>query len=274
MTIFSCLLSKVHDNRNRCWMLDYMKSTFKELRPTNCILQDTRIDVWQYPLHTEFVEASSLLSEDESIRAKRYYFSRHQRRFTVARAVMRIILARYLQLPPTELVFTYNQYGKPQLINDLSLQFNLSHSGDLALLAIGKTHPLGIDLEFFSARPYEGIAEHLFSSVEMQALHDAELALKPLIFFHIWAQKEALIKACGLGLSYPTKQFDVPILPGSNQEIVDLLHKKNWKMTSFMPQIACNAALCYHPFINEIHFLKLTNLTTQPFTHFITECNP
>lgn len=236
-----------------------MKDTFNELYLTDCIIQDTRIDIWKYPLHTEFSTARSLLSKDELERADRYYFPRHQRRFTVARATLRLILAHYLQVSPKELVFTYTQHGKPQLLNS-SLQFNLSHSSELALLAIGKDYPLGIDLEFFSARPYEGIGSHLFSASENQALCQTNWRLKPLVFFHIWAQKEAFIKACGLGLSYPTKQFNVSSLPGAKQLITDTLHEKTWQMISFMPEVACSAALCYHPAIEEIRYLNLGEL--------------
>ncbi len=238
-----------------------MKATFKELHPTNCIIHHSRIDIWQYPLHTEFPEASPLLSHDELARAKRYHFPRHQRRFTVARAMMRLILARYLQKPPNELEFTYNQYGKPQLLHSPSLQFNLSHSGDLALLAVGEEFPLGIDVEFFSARPYEGIGKHLFSPRENQSLHETRTQLKPLVFFHIWAQKEAFIKACGLGLSYPTQQFDVPSNPWESQQIIDPLHNTIWQMISFMPQVACSAALCYHPQVQDIRYVKLRDVS-------------
>ena len=238
-----------------------MNPSFKELHPTDCIIHHSRIDIWQYPLHTEFTDASSLLNEDETIRAKRYHFTRHQRRFTVARAMMRLILARYLHVSPKELIFTYNHYGKPQLLNAPSLQFNLSHSGDLALLAIGEESPLGIDVEFFSARPYEGIGQHLFSANENQFLRQVSKQLKPLVFFNIWAQKEALIKACGLGLSYPTKQFDVPTMPGRSQQIIDSLHETTWKMLSFMPQSACSAALCYNPKVQELRYLKLQDVS-------------
>jgi 4'-phosphopantetheinyl transferase len=252
-----------YDNRipYMMYMMPFMNNIFKKLHPTNCIIQDSRIDIWEYPLHTEFIEARSLLNEAELARADRYHFAHHQRRFTVARAVLRLILARYLQLPPSELVFTYNKHGKPELLDSV-LQFNLSHSGDTALLAIGQTYPLGIDLEFFSARSYEGIGSHLFSINENKALSQVSNKLKPLVFFNIWAQKEALIKACGLGLSYPTKQFDVPILPGESVEIIDSLHEKTWQMISFMPQMACSAALCHHPLIKNIHYLKVEKLTS------------
>lgn len=235
-----------------------MKPFFKKLEPAECILQNTRVDIWQYPLHTEFAGAADVLNEDELARAKRFYFARHQRRFAVGRAMLRCILARYTNVPPSELVFSYNQHGKPRLVNDLSLQFNLSHSGDLALLAIGKKFSLGIDVEFFSARSYKGIGKNLFSSSENLGLQQTNAMLKPLAFFHIWAQKEAFIKACGLGLAYPTKKFDVAILPPTNQSCIDTLHQQPWQIMSFMPQVACSAALCHHPTIEEIRYFTLS----------------
>ena len=240
-----------------------MKPIFKKLESAEYILQNKRIDIWQYPLHTQFVGAEELLHEDELVRARRFHFTRHQRRFTVGRAMLRRILARYLHLSPLELVFSYNQHGKPQLDNDPSLQFNLSHSGDLALLAIGKHFSLGVDVEYFSARPYEGIGKNLFSPMENKGLHQTSAMLKPLAFFHIWSQKEAFIKACGLGLAYPTQQFDVAILPPTNQPCIDTLHQQPWQITSFMPQVACNAALCHHPDIEEIHYF--TFLKCDPY---------
>jgi 4'-phosphopantetheinyl transferase len=238
-----------------------MKPIFQKLAISDCVLKDTRIDIWQYPLHTSFAGAESLLSEDELTRAKRYHFARHQRRFTVARAMLRCILARYLNRSPIELVFSYTKHGKPQLVNNPSLQFNLSHSDELALLAIGNGFPLGIDVEFFSARPYEGIGKQLFSTSEMQGLHLSPSLLKPLAFFHIWAQKEAFIKACGHGLAYPTQKFDVPILPPTNQPCIDILHNIKWQLVSFMPQVGCSGALCHHPMIEEIRYHTLTKLS-------------
>lgn len=234
-----------------------MKADFKTFNVNDCILQNTRIDIWQYPLHTEFPEAKSLLNGEELTRAQRYHFDRHRRRFIVARAMLRLILARYGTEPANTLEFGQNKQGKPHLLNLSKLQFNLSHSGDMALLAVGCDHPMGIDLEFFSARPYEGIGSHMFSPAENMALENTQDALKPLAFFHIWAQKEALIKACGLGLSYPTQQFNVPALPSTRQPIFDVLHQQFWQMVTFHPQSACCGALCYRPEVTEIRYIKL-----------------
>ena len=234
-----------------------MKNSFKPLDLNDCFLKKKRIDIWQYPLHTEFPEAASLLTHDEIARAKRYYFPRHQRRFTIARAMLRLILARYCDRFAHQLIFDQGDQGKPFLTDALELQFNLSHSEDMALLAIGSEFPVGIDLECFAGRPYEGIGRQMFSNAENKALISTPRPLKPLAFFHLWAQKEALIKACGLGLSYPTQQFDVPALPSTNQLVFDSLHEKTWKMISFQPQVSCCAALCCHPEVTEMRYIRI-----------------
>ena len=220
-------------------------------------LKTDRIDVWQYSLLTEFSGANALLSIEEQERGSRFYFPRHQRRFVVAHSVLRIILAHYLNEAPKNLLFTEGAQGKPKLLNQPSLQFNLSHSQDTALLAVGKKYPIGVDLEYFSDRSYRGIGEHLFSSQENQALKNTCPTLAPLVFFNIWAQKEAFIKTCGLGLSYPTQQFTVPILNNKPEEIHDPLHNCSWIIRSFMPQVTCCGALCHAPEVRDIRFMTI-----------------
>lgn len=225
---------------------------FTPLNTHHCLLNESRIDLWQFSLQHDFNSSFSLLNNEEKTRASRFYFEKHRRRFTVARAMMRIILSQYLNTAPDRLEFTYGNHGKPEIINSQRLQFNLSHSGDLALLAIGKTYSLGVDIEYFSARPYDGIADNLFSEQEIAQFKKTPPMLKPALFFHIWAQKEAFIKACGLGLSYPTKSFNVPTTMPTKQLVDDPLHNLTWQLRSFMPKVACSGALCYHPSIREI----------------------
>ncbi len=239
---------------------------FNPLNTDNCVLNEARIDLWQFSLTHELKNTFELLNAQEQERAERFYFSKHKRRFATARATMRIILARYLNTSAEELEFTYNAHGKPEVIGTTKLQFNISHTGDLALLAVGKNFPLGVDIEKYSARPYEGIAKNLFSHQEYEEFIKVPLALKPAIFFHVWAQKEAFIKACGLGLSYPTKHFSVPISMPTKQLVNDPLHNMTWQLRSFMPEIACSGALCHHPTVREIRhgFIHL-----QQDTHLI-----
>lgn len=221
------------------------------LDPNHCTLDASRIDIWQFFLDENLPQSASILNSEELARAARFHFERHQRRFASARTRLREILAAYLAADAASLEFEYNKHGKPELLNQQGLQFNLSHSGDMALLAIGKEFPLGVDLEIYSARPYLGIAKQLFSPAEQKAIHNASSATRTALFFKIWAQKEAFIKACGLGLAYPTEQFTVALHKDSG-EVYDNLHQQNWKIQSFMPAIAVSAALCCHPSIKSI----------------------
>lgn len=240
------------------------KSLFKSLSFNDCDLHIHRIDVWQIPLDNEPPWAKSLLNEHEKTRANRYYFPEHQRRFSTARAMLRLILSHYLDTSAQKLVFDYLKQGKPYLPQHPFLQFNLSHSGDTALLAVGHTTPLGIDIEYFSARPYCGMAKHSFSAQENQSLAQLPPWLLPLAFFNVWAQKEAFIKALGLGLSYPTRQFNVPILPQQPALVDDPLHALCWQMVSFIPVVACCAALCCHPDVTDWYYHTLHALPDQP----------
>lgn len=219
----------------------------------NSLLQTNRIDIWQFSLASQPAQAFGLLNDDEKTRARRYHFERHQRQFIVARAMMRSILAPYLGAKPEELIFNFNKQGKPAIQHPENIHFNLSHSGELALLAVGQEYPMGIDLEFFSARPYVDIGAQLFSEREMQELRQLPPDLQALGFFHIWAQKEAFIKASGLGLSYPTREFSVPSLPTTNELIQDNLHQRTWKMVSYMPSVVCCAAICHDPAVTCLH---------------------
>ena len=227
---------------------------FTTLNSENYILNEGRIDLWQFSLTEEVTNSEELLNEEEKTRANRFYFERHRRRFINARATVRTILARYLNTEPEELVFSYNPQGKPAVLNSQKLEFNLSHSQELGLLAIGKKFPIGVDLECYSARPYDGIAKHSFSPKEIDALLKVPPTLKPALFFHIWSQKEAFIKATGLGLSYPTQEFSVPTTIPTKQLIEDTLHNTTWLLRSFMPKVACSGALCYNPTIKELRY--------------------
>ena len=247
----------VYNTRIRDLMPDTMLNA-QPLLLNDCNLKTDQIDIWCYPLTMEDPNAISLLSTAEQTRAKRFHFPRHQRRFISAHSILRLILARYINDTAINLEFTEGKQGKPQLLNVPALEFNLSHSGETALLAVGQHHPMGIDLEYYSDRTYRGIGEHSFSIKENQALNKAPKSLTTLVFFNIWSQKEALIKACGLGLSYPTQQFDVPILPSDCSEVFDSLHQRTWLMRTFMPHVNCCAALCYDPSIRTIRYAALT----------------
>ncbi|MDF1684721.1 MAG: 4'-phosphopantetheinyl transferase superfamily protein [Legionellaceae bacterium] len=222
-------------------------------------LNARRIDIWSFALDTPLPHpGAALLNAEEQARAERFHFPHHQHHFTRARMMLRLILARYLNIPADQLVFDYAEHGKPFLPHYPELQFNLSHSGNQGLLAIGKTHALGIDIEKYADRPYEGIGSHVFSDQENATLKRMHPSLKPMVFFNFWAQKEAFIKMLGLGLSYPTTRLTVPTYSSTHNTVHDPVYLGTSKILAFMPRLAYCAALCHHPSIQDITYSELS----------------
>lgn len=245
-----------------------MSQIFIPLLKDDYQLDEQKIDIWQFSLNMPISSQEwEILSTDEIIRYKRFYFAQHQRRFALARIRLRQILALYLNQESHTLKFDYLSHGKPIIENSQHLQFNLSHSKDLALLSIGKKYDMGIDLEFFSPRYFLGVSRNLFSQNEQHQLQHLPAYMLPIAFFNIWAQKEAFIKAIGLGLAYPTESFSVPVLPHSKSTIITD-KDSDWHIKTFAPVLACRSAICYHPTIKQINYgIYETLFTPRPPSH-------
>lgn len=158
------------------------------------------------------------LSEDERQRTRRLQFARDRQRFIAARGLLREILASYLATAaPEELRFAYGPAGKPRLAEPAAgtgLQFNLSHSGALALYAITWGEPVGVDLEAVRPMPeLARIATQYFRPAESDLLRRLGPDRCLGTFFQLWTQKEALAKACGLGLAEALEPADAPVGP-------------------------------------------------------------
>lgn len=189
--------------------------------PRNVRLSENEVHVWRAALKVSVLvlpDLQRLLSEEEVTRAQRFYFEKDCRHFIVAHGVLRIILGRYLNADPSQLRFCYNAYGKPSLdfpFDKSKLNFNFSHSHEIALYAFTYAKQIGIDVEYMrSDIEYERLAKHNFSPKEQATLHALPEALKQQAFFNCWTRKEAYIKARGTGLSLPLDLFDVSLRPG------------------------------------------------------------
>jgi 4'-phosphopantetheinyl transferase len=104
-------------------------------------------DVHLWCGRTDIAVSSSVLSADERQRASRYRLARDKERFTAARGMLRRILAACLDVPPDQVLFTYSQDSKPAVANSSAVEFNLSHSGDLAVCAVSASRRIGVDIE-------------------------------------------------------------------------------------------------------------------------------
>ena len=177
---------------------------------------DHRVDIWRVRLDLptssiQLLEKS--LSTDEADRAARFYFPADRNRYIISHGSLRTILALYLHCEPEQFSFLVNAYGKPSLDGE-HLEFNLSHSGDLALIAITRERKIGIDVEKVRAGiSAEIIGGHYFSKAEMTELQALSPEEREAAFFLCWTRKEAYIKAQGMGLSLPLESFDVSLTP-------------------------------------------------------------
>lgn len=178
------------------------------------------------------------LSPDEMRRADSFVFARDRARFLAGRARLREILAGYLGVHPCELRFDYGESGKPLLAGAArTLRFNLSHTGDHAVLAVSCCAEVGVDIE--SVRPVEReLAARYFSAAEtaqLDALPDDQWLDG---FFRCWTRKEAVVKAIGTGLLSDLAAFDVSVAPDEPRLLRfdgDPGAPLNWSLSEYRP---------------------------------------
>jgi 4'-phosphopantetheinyl transferase len=182
---------------------------------------DDDVHVWSASLDQPADVAHQLtatLSQAELLKVSGTPFAQEQLRYSVGRGLLRQILAAYLKLEPAELAFRYGPHGKPALANGRAsefLQFNLSHSGSLAIYAVAWRRNLGVDVEEMARLPEaDEIANTFFTEADKLSFHQASAQEKHAIFFDIWTRKEAISKCSGLGIADEessqerSKQFD------------------------------------------------------------------
>lgn len=173
-------------------------------------LSSNQVDVWRIHL-VSIPPDESALSAEERQRAAKFHFDKDRHRYIVSHTSLRGILARYLHRAPEELSFSVNEYGKP-FLTDHELEFNLSHSGDYALIAVTRERKVGVDVERIRAEvEIEELARRNFSPREVSELTALPLEQRLNGFFNCWTRKEAYIKAQGLGLSLPLDSFDMSL---------------------------------------------------------------
>lgn len=146
----------------------------------------------------ELARLRSLLDEDECSRAEAFRPPDVRRHFVVARGRLRERLAERISADPQDLAFRYGPAGKPELIDDATIHFNLAHSHDLAVLAVAG-EPVGVDVE--RRRPMKSrtaLARRWFHPTECERI---ETAADPLAeFYRVWTGKEAALKLVGVGV--------------------------------------------------------------------------
>ncbi len=182
-------------------------------------LEGNEVHVWRIALQPEIGLADSL-SDEERMHADRFFFSKDREAFKSSRNTLRILIGHYQDCRPETVEFYSGKYEKPALIGE-GLQFNISHSHRVGLLAFSRGRDVGVDVEKIDpAVNSDQLALHSFSYSENQEYQGLRPEEKLSAFYRGWTRKEAFIKATGEGLSYPLDRFDVSLSEGDSARLL------------------------------------------------------
>lgn len=178
------------------------------------------VHLWRAQLDVDASVLAALqrsLSGAESERAARFFAPRDRTRYTAARGWLRVLLGAYLDMGPGEVRIAEDAGGKPRVHQPGArmLQFSLSHSVGVVVIAIALDREVGVDVEEIRRDiDVEAIARRLFSPREQQLLAALPDQHRDRAFFAFWTMKEAYVKATGIGLRGSLPSFDAPLVPG------------------------------------------------------------
>ena len=222
--------------------------------PGNLSLPENEVHVWLASLEQPeavMLQLKQTLSFDELNRAGKFHFEKDRDYYMAARGLLRSLLGRYLDIQPAQLQFAYNEYGKPSLSTSWQgkfLNFNLSHSHNLALFAFSYVGEVGVDIEYMRADvAVEQVARVSFSPREQALLLTLPIEERRHAFYTCWARKEAYIKGRGTGLSLEPNLFDVAFLPGEPAALLasreDPREPARWALQALEPGAGYAGAL-------------------------------
>jgi 4'-phosphopantetheinyl transferase len=226
-------------------------------------LSDTDVHLFHADLNLpvgRIQELAETLSEDEQLRADRFYFERDKKYFITCRGILRQILARYYELEPSQLQFAYGINGKPTLTDNTNPQmlcFNLSHSNGLAIFAVTKNRSIGVDLEYIRKIPdVQQLAKRFFSKTEYAMISSLPQDKQEEGFLHIWTLKEAYLKATGEGLT-GLEQIEVSMMLDKTSLLDSIknnpLGVKNWTCAKLIPVTGYVAAVVVEGYDWDLH---------------------
>jgi len=207
-------------------------------------IQPGSVHVWAWDCKCsddDLHQYAALLSAEECLRMERLHFERDRTRFAVSHGVLRILLGRYVGQHPKSISFDHNEFGKPHLVPSSAVSeiaFNLSHTSNVALLAIAAGLRVGVDVE--EVRPIEpGLVERYFSAQEQASLKALDGSAWLEGFYNCWTRKEAILKAEGSGLHARLDAFDVSLNPGEQARVLgvraDAGFTSSWNLVELRP---------------------------------------
>lgn len=154
-------------------------------------------------------------TEEEKRQSERFLTLPKRQEFMATRVLVRHVLSRYVDVAPKEWVFDANENGAPAIRMPKAhqgLNFNLSHTPGLIVMAVALNRELGVDAEYRDPEiDIATIARTVFSDEEIGALEALPPKEAVARFYTYWTLKEAYIKARRAGFSLPTRDFTIQL---------------------------------------------------------------
>lgn len=166
------------------------------------------IHIWRAALDEEGWPGPERLPADERERAATIVRGEASRRWVAARWALRRALGEQLGVAPTAIELELGEHGKPRLARGDGLEFSLSHSNGLALVAISETCAIGVDVELIEPRVnVVALAERALSPKDAATVRGGAAADRCAAFYAAWTRHEARGKCLGTALVLTSLQL-------------------------------------------------------------------
>ncbi len=177
------------------------------------------VEVWLLTLNLQAPLQDSdlsILNDHERQHAASLHFHEDRVRSVVTRAALRKRLAARMRIAPEAILFTANNHGKPGVQGNTSIEFNVSHAGCFALIALSSHRRVGVDIEYTN-RPIDihSLSRHVFSPLEHRSVQMTQQT-----FMHCWVAKESALKALGFGITEHLQAVSILSGDGTDYQIV------------------------------------------------------
>lgn len=172
---------------------------------------------------SKYAELLLSISNEKRSRIDKFYYEVDKKRALFGEALIRYLILKHKGIRNEKIAFVYNEFGKPYLNHSSNFYFNISHSGDWVICAIG-SHEIGVDIEQIEPIETEELARGCFTKMEYDELIKKSEEERNRFFFSIWTLKESYVKWIGKGLTISFDSFRFEI--NDKIEVISDVNKK------------------------------------------------
>jgi 4'-phosphopantetheinyl transferase len=210
------------------------KTTPINLAPKKDEIVCLKINVNQFT-ESDIDVLTHFLGVDELDKLKGLKNISDQRLFIASHGILHSLVQR---LTGSIKALGYHPHGKPYLTNS-DMEFNISHSGEIAVIAFSNGIPVGIDIEkLIPLEDKDELLRQFFHAKEELEIISLSARESQLAFYNCWTRKEAILKATGDGLTIDSKSFYAGSFFSNEDGQLKLPpnYPVTWNLWDFMPE--------------------------------------